>query len=226
MKGNFERCLPKVLSHEGGWSDHPSDPGGATMKGITIGTYAQWKGRKVTKDELRNITDAEVAAIYRRKYWDKVKGDDLPSGVDYVAFDAAVNSGPARSARWLQLAVGATQDGQIGPATVAAAQAQYAPAVVERAIGARLSFLRGLKTWPTFGKGWHRRVDDVRTFALAIAGDAKPITTNPVDASKQQDFVVKPDPATQPAAPIGGQTGFWAALARVLAAIFGKGKQQ
>lgn len=176
MKANFDLCLREVLSHEGLWSDHPNDPGQATMKGITIGTYAGWKGRKVTKAELRAISDAEVAAIYRRKYWDAVRGDDLPAGLDLVAFDAAVNSGPARGARWLQQALGVTADGKIGPATLARAHASYAPAVIERAVGFRLAFLRGLKTWQHFGKGWSRRVEDVRVTALAMA--SKPVVAS------------------------------------------------
>lgn len=176
MKSNFDLCLREVLRHEGLWADHPRDPGGATMKGITIGTYAQWKGRKVTKAELRAISDAEVAAIYRRKYWDKVRGDDLPSGLDLVAFDAAVNSGPARGARWLQQALGVADDGKIGPATLARAHASYAPAVIERAVGFRLAFLKRLKTWPTFGKGWSRRVEAVRGYALALTAMSAPAT--------------------------------------------------
>lgn len=203
MKSNFDNCLPEILRHEGLWADHPNDPGGATMKGITIGTYAQWKGRKVTKDELRKIPDSEVAAIYKRNYWDKVRGDDLPAGLDLVAFDAAVNSGPSRGAKWLQQAVGVTADGVVGPATLMAAQSTYAPAAIERAIAVRLAFLRSLSTWGTFGKGWSRRLDGVKAKALEMAGDGSP--------------PVRPDaPITAPAKP----AGLWAALWR---AIFGKG---
>lgn len=215
MKENFEFCLTEVLKHEGGWADHPKDPGGATMKGVTIGTYAQWKGRKVTKDELRKIPDSEVAAIYRRNYWDKVRGDDLPGGLDFVAFDAAVNSGPARGAKWLQQALGVTADGKIGPATVAAARATYAPAVVERAIAIRLAFLKSLKTWPTFGKGWARRVEDVRQDALALAAIHAPPASPEAHASAP-----KPTAATIPAKP---KTGLLAALWRALVALFRKG---
>ena len=179
MRDNFARCLSEILRHEGGYVDHPADPGGATNKGITIGTYAGWKGRKVTKAELRAISDAEVAAIYKRNYWDKVRGDDLPAGLDLVAFDAAVNSGPSRGARWLQQALGVSADGKIGPATLARAHASYAPAVIERAIGFRLAFLRGLKTWRHFGKGWSRRVEDVRVTALAMVDDVSAPVTRP-----------------------------------------------
>jgi lysozyme family protein len=180
MKSNFERCLAEVLGHEGGWSDHPADPGGATMKGVTIGTFAQFKGRKVEKDELRKISDADLRAIYRRKYWDVVRGDDLPAGLDLVAFDAAVNSGPARGARWLQEALGVTADGKVGPVTVMAARSANAEMVVIRACDLRMLFLRRLKTWPDFGKGWSRRVESVRRVALEMAlVDHKPAKTAP-----------------------------------------------
>jgi lysozyme family protein len=190
MRDNFERCLAEVLKHEGGWSDHPSDPGGATMKGVTIGTFAQFKGRKVTKDELRNISDADLRAIYKRNYWDVVRGDDLPAGLDLVAFDAAVNSGPSRGARWLQQALGVTADGKIGPATIEAARAANAGAIAIGACQIRLRFLTGLKTWPTFGKGWTRRVEAVQRVALDMARvphvnvSANPLTSKPVDVSE------------------------------------------
>ncbi len=99
---NFERALSLVLKHEGGFADHPADPGGATMMGITQATLAEWRGRPVTKDEVRALSRVEAGAIYRARYWDAVKGDDLPSGLDLAAFDYAVNSGPARAVRTIQ----------------------------------------------------------------------------------------------------------------------------
>lgn len=191
MKDNFDKCLSITLRHEGGWADHPRDPGGATMKGVTIGTYAQFKGRKVTKEELRNISDADLRTIYRRNYWDKVRGDDLPAGLDLVAFDGAVNSGPARGARWVQQGLGVAADGKIGPATIAAAKAAPVSPAIAASCDARLEFLHRLKTWPTFGRGWQSRVDDIRRQAVAMA-------TTPVAASPA------PDPVTKPAA-----SGFW-----------------
>ena len=190
MQSNFAKCLPEILRHEGGWADHPSDPGGATMKGITIGTYRQWKGRAVTKAELRAISDEEVAAIYKRNYWDKVRGDDLPAGLDLVAFDAAVNSGPARGARWLQTALGVAADGKIGPKTIAAAEAADAATAINRALDVRLSFLKAAKNkgkplWPTFGKGWGRRVSDVRKVALGMAH----VKQTPVSATRSAPHV-------------------------------------
>jgi len=196
MKDNFDKCLSITLRHEGGWADHPRDPGGATMKGVTIGTYAQFKGRKVTKEELRNISDADLRTIYRRNYWDKVRGDDLPAGLDLVAFDGAVNSGPARGARWVQQGLGVTADGKIGHATIAAAKAVPASSAIAASCDARLEFLHRLKTWPTFGKGWQRRVDDIRRQAVAM------VTATPVAVSPA------PDPVVKPAA-----SGFWAWLA-------------
>lgn len=115
MKNSFKNALKLVLVHEGGWADHPRDPGGATMKGVTLVVYQRHFGENKNKDDLRNITDAELEKIYRSGYWEKCHCDDLPVGVDYIVFDAAVNSGPGRSAKWLQGAVGAKQDGGIGP---------------------------------------------------------------------------------------------------------------
>ncbi|HMO74102.1 MAG TPA: glycoside hydrolase family 108 protein [Sphingopyxis sp.] len=166
----FAQWLPHVLKHEGGYVNHPKDPGGATNKGITQKTYDSWRDRKETpRQSVRLITDAEVSAIYRRDYWDAIKGDDLPPGVDYCVFDFAVNSGIDRAARYLQNAVGASADGKIGPATVAAARSLGAAAIINHICDARMSFLRGLRTFPTFGKGWTARVTDVRVKALAAA---------------------------------------------------------
>ena len=146
MKANFERCLSETLKHEGGWADHPSDPGGATMKGVTIATFAKFKGRSVSKAELRAISNDDLYAIYRRDFWNAIRGDDLPIGLDLVAFDAAVNSGPRRGARWLQAALGANADGVIGPQTLALSRAADPRAAIDRACDMRMQFLRRLNT--------------------------------------------------------------------------------
>ena len=149
--------------------------------GITIGTLSQWRGRKVTKAEVKALTRDEAALIYRRNYWDKVRGDDLPAGLDLVAFDGAVNSGVSRGAKWLQAALEVQPDGKIGPITVSAANLADADDVIHRALDARLTFLRGLRTWATFGRGWQRRVDEVRATALRMAKPApKPPAPPPV----------------------------------------------
>ena len=169
MRVNFLIVLPKVLVHEGGWADHAEDPGGATMRGIILATYARYKGRKVTKRELRNISDAEVAEIYKGEYWDSVRGDDLPSGMDYTVFDASVNSGVGRGPKLLQRALGVKQDARIGNGTLAAARAADPVKVIVAANAYRMGFLKGLKIWGAFGKGWSRRVADVEAFSLKLA---------------------------------------------------------
>lgn len=172
MKNNFDAALKLALKHEGGWADHPKDPGGATMKGITIAVYRANINPKGTKEDLRKITDAQVAHIYRTQYWDKVRGDDLPSGVDYAVFDYAVNSGVSRASKHLQAVVGKRQDGKIGPETLAATKAMLAQTVINNLCDKRMVFLRGLKTFATFGKGWTTRVSGVRAEALKMARTA------------------------------------------------------
>lgn len=161
MERNFQRSLSLVLKWEGGFVNHPKDPGGATNKGITLATFRRYVKRNGTVDDLKRITDAQVSTVYRKQYWDAVKGDDLPSGVDYAVFDFAVHSGPARAAKYLQAAVGVDQDGKIGPVTIAAARGMNAVDLVAAICAKRMAFLKRLNTWPTFGKGWTNRVNDV-----------------------------------------------------------------
>ena len=174
MKSNFDASLALVLVHEGGWADHPSDPGGATMKGVTIATYKAYLGREVTKTELRNIPDAHLKDIYFTRYWQKVEGDDLPIGVDLAVFDFAVNSGPGRAIKAVQKVTGADQDGIVGSRTLASIDAQGHRATIEDLCAERLRFLKRLKTWATFGAGWERRVAEVRASALAMLAQEAP----------------------------------------------------
>ncbi|RUY74008.1 glycoside hydrolase family 108 protein, partial [Mesorhizobium sp. M7A.F.Ca.CA.001.10.2.1] len=128
---NFAHALALVLKSEGLWSDNPADPGGATMKGVTLTNFRRYVKADATKADLRKISDAQVATVYRRFYWDAVAGAELPDGVDYAVFDFAVNSGPGRAAKYLQAVVGVTQDGRIGPATIAAANGKPAGVVID-----------------------------------------------------------------------------------------------
>lgn len=169
MKKNFKSALKHVLVHEGGWADHPKDPGGATMKGVTLVTYRRHFGQDKSKDDLRNIPEDELEQIYRSGYWSKCCCDKLPSGVDYAVFDAAVNSGPGRGAKWLQAAVGAKQDGGIGPKTLSRVGEHDPILVTDDMCDRRLAFLHSLPNWLTFGKGWGRRVEGVRTMAMTMA---------------------------------------------------------
>lgn len=168
MKNSYQRSLVEVLKHEGGYVNHPKDPGGATNKGITQATYDAYLGPRRKRSVLL-ITDVEVAAIYKSRYWDAVHGDELPAGLDYAVFDFGVNSGPSRAIRYLQNAVGAKADGVWGPATYKAVQACDVQKAIGKLCDTRLDFLKFQKTWPTFGKGWERRVVDVKALALKMA---------------------------------------------------------
>ncbi|MGD8590706.1 MAG: glycosyl hydrolase 108 family protein [Chromatiales bacterium] len=172
MKENFASALKHVLVHEGGFANHPDDPGGATMKGVTLNTFRRHFGPGKTVEDLRNITQEQLAQVYRTGYWDKCRGDELPSGVDYAVFDSAVNSGPGRAARWLQAAVGAKSDGAIGPKTLSMVANHEPPVIINDLCDNRLAFLQGLDIFSTFGRGWTRRVGEVRRRALEMAGAA------------------------------------------------------
>lgn len=167
MEANFQRALACTLKEEGGFVNDVHDPGGATMKGITLATYREYHPG-ASKDDLRRISDADVQHIYRHGYWDPIKGDELPSGVDLATFDFSVNSGHSRAAKYLQRLAGVTPDGIIGPITLAAVQHADAKTMVNLLCDRRLEFLKGLPTWRYFGKGWSGRVSRVRAEALAL----------------------------------------------------------
>ena len=168
MKANFDSALKAVLHHEGGFVNHPADPGGMTNLGVTKKVWEEWVGHEVDEKAMRALTPELVGPLYKAKYWDKIKGDELPDGVDYAVFDAAVNSGPGRAAKWLQACVGVEPDGGIGPKTLAAVTAIDSSALVEDYAKRRLSFLMDLPHWRTFGKGWGRRVAEVQTVASSM----------------------------------------------------------
>lgn len=183
----FAVCLPRVLKHEGGNVDHPSDPGGRTSRGITAERWAEWrKTHPGLPADVWDAPQAEVEAIYREKYWDVLWCDRLPVGVDYAVFDFGVNSGPARSAKFLQEIVGSEADGEVGPNTVAATKAADPAGVIKRLCDDRMDFLQGLSTWGTFGRGWTNRVNDVRRDALADADAAPKPVPEPIPEEKPQ----------------------------------------
>ena len=171
MKGNFKRCLEFVLRHEGGWADDPHDPGGATMKGVTLLTYKAYLGRLPSKDELRNIPDEHLIDLYKVRYWDNARCDDLDAGVDMVVFDMAVNSGVGRSSRILQRCVGATPDGAIGPKTIALTKGIMPRDLAIRFSTERRNFYKTLETFDRFGKGWLRRTNECEAEAFNMIGD-------------------------------------------------------
>lgn len=168
-ESNFDVSLQHTLKEEGGFSDHPKDPGGATMKGVTLDTYRSYKNNQhLTPENLKKITDAELRDIYLRRYWNAAKCNDLPPGVDMCVFDTAVNSGPGRASKILQECVGAVPDGVIGPKTLAAIKATDPVDLIAKYCETRLKFLRALPTFETFGKGWTARVERLQKEALAL----------------------------------------------------------
>ncbi|MCP4379812.1 MAG: glycoside hydrolase family 108 protein [Hyphomicrobiales bacterium] len=195
MNRNFPRALPLVLKHEGGFVNHPKDPGGATNKGITLATFRRYVKANGIVSDLKKLTIEQAGTVYRRQYWDQVHGAELPDGVDYTVFDFAVNSGPSRAAKYLQSVLGVSKDGRIGPATIAAARKLPAGDIINRLCDARLAFMKRIKSkgkrlWDTFGRGWSRRVADVRKHAL----DMTQPSLAPVPVPKPKP---KPDPLTE-----------------------------
>jgi lysozyme family protein len=151
---NFDQAFEKLLGHEGGYVNHPSDPGGATNWGITQAVARQ---NGYTGD-MRDLRQEQARAIYRTLYWDAIRADELPDAIRFDVFDGAVNSGVTQSIRWLQRAVGTEADGVIGSFTLNAINHLSSSVITSRYNGYRLSFMVGLKTWQDFGGGWARRI--------------------------------------------------------------------
>lgn len=169
MKENFDRCFELVLEHEGHYVNDPRDPGGRTNLGVTQRAWEAYLVRTVTEGDMRALTPKIVKPFYKFNYWDKIKGDLLPAGIDYAAFDFAVNSGVGRAAKMLQQVAGVTADGAIGPKSLEAIKACGPQQVVDALCDMRLDFLKRLPTFETFGKGWSRRVAEVKAKASSMA---------------------------------------------------------
>ena len=168
MQANYEKCLEAILHHEGGYVNHPQDPGGETNLGVTKRVYEEWGGNKDMKDLLVE----DVAPIYKKNYWDRVKGDSLPSGLDICIFDFGVNAGPGRAAKYIQTQIGTIADGGIGPNTLAKLNEYLSKTPIEKAIrdyqSVRQDYYEQLSTFATFGKGWTRRVQETTKMALEM----------------------------------------------------------
>jgi lysozyme family protein len=168
MKDNWDNAFRLMLQSEGGFVNHPSDPGGMTNLGVTKATWESWVGREVDEAEMRGLTAEKVEPLYKERYFDAVRGDELPMGLDYLMFDFAVNAGAGRSIKTLQTAVGVTPDGGFGTITMAAVQAVDPVELIERFSQAKEDFYRSLTTFSTFGKGWLNRVAQVKVKASAM----------------------------------------------------------
>ena len=168
MQANYDKCLETILHHEGGYVNHPKDPGGETNLGVTKRVYEEFGGTK----DMKELTVEDVAPIYKKGYWDKMKGDDLPGGLDLCVFDFGVNAGPGRAAKYLQTQIGTVADGGIGPNTLAKLEEYIREngehEAVKKYQEMRQKYYESLSTFATFGKGWTRRVDETTKLALDL----------------------------------------------------------
>ena len=168
MQANYDKCLETILHHEGGYVNHPKDPGGETNLGVTKRVYEEHGGTK----DMKELTVEDVAPIYKKGYWDKMRGDDLPNGLDLCVFDFGVNAGPGRAAKYLQTMIGTTPDGGIGPMTLKAVSEYVEKQGLAKAIDnyqeARQAYYEKLSTFDTFGRGWTRRVDETTQLAKTM----------------------------------------------------------
>ena len=168
MQSNWKRSFELMLQSEGGFANHPSDPGGMTNLGVTKATWENWIGRASNEAEMRGLTPEKVEPMYKKKYWDAVRGDELKVGIDYLMFDFAVNAGAGRAIKTLQTAIGVPADGGFGPITMAAMKSFEPVKLIERFSQAKEDFYRSLNTFDVFGKGWLNRVERVKGEALTM----------------------------------------------------------
>jgi lysozyme family protein len=168
MKENFDSALKMILKSEGGFVNHKLDPGGMTNLGVTKKVWEAWVGKAVGEKEMRALTPATVAPLYKKQYWDAVKADELPTGLDYLMFDFAINAGLGRAIKTMQKAIGTNPDGAIGPKTMQALKdADQADLIAKFSMEKEL-FYKSLPTFATFGKGWMRRVAEAQSHAVTM----------------------------------------------------------
>jgi lysozyme family protein len=169
MTKNFRDCLELVLKHEGGYIDHPKDPGGRTNLGVTQRVWEEWIGHPATEKDMRELTPALVAPMYEMRYWRTSYCEKLPRGLDLLVFSMAVNAGAGRSVKLLQDAIGVVTDGVIGPNTMAKINEANVETLINKFSEARTAYYKGLKLFPVFGRGWLNRTDKERLEALDMA---------------------------------------------------------
>jgi lysozyme family protein len=167
MTSNFKECLDLVLKSEGGWVNHPSDPGGETNLGVTKRVWIEYVGHPV--ESLKKLTKEDVAPLYELKYWRPCYCEVLPRGLDFVVFSMGVNAGPGRSVKLLQSAIGCVPDGVIGPRTRELISSSNGADIIKKFSTVRREYYQSLKTFPIFGKGWLARVDREEQEALDMA---------------------------------------------------------
>jgi len=178
MLSNWQQAFEQMLKSEGGFTDDERDNGnklpdgrkGSTMLGVTQYNWEAHVGHQVTHDDMRKLTPADVEPLYKKKYWDAVRADELPSGIDYMVFDMGVNAGPGRAIKLLQTSVGVTPDGGFGPMTMAAVQTANPIELIERFSQAKEGFYRSLDSFSVYGTGWLNRVAAVKLKASSMLG--------------------------------------------------------
>ena len=170
MNANFDKCLDLLLDDEGGFVNNPKDPGGMTNLGVTKAAWESFVGHTVAEKEMRNLTRKSVASFYERKYWDACKCDDIPSGIDYLIFDFAVNAGVGTAVKLLQNVLGITRDGSVGPVTLQNVAISDKIDLISRCSSAKISHYEDLPAFPEFGKGWLSRVELVKSRACSMLG--------------------------------------------------------
>ena len=173
MQANYQKCLETILHHEGGYVNHPKDPGGETNLGVTKRVYEAWvMENDLSQKDMKDLLVEDVAPIYKKNYWDRVKGDQLPNGLDLCVFDFGVNAGTGRAAKYLQTMIGTVADGGIGPNTLKALGNYVEENGLEQTIKnyqeARQEYYESLSTFETFGRGWTRRVDETTELAIEM----------------------------------------------------------
>lgn len=175
---NLETCLAFTLVREGGFVNDPVDPGGATNHGITLATLRAWRGAPVSVEDVRNLTAEDAKPIYGTNYWNPIRGDQLPPGVDLSVFDFGVNAGTRRTAEQLQEIVGVTVDGHIGPKTLAAVNEADPAKLIEALCVRHEAYYQTLPTFWKFGKGWTSRAEACKAASLEIlrGANARPST--------------------------------------------------
>lgn len=171
MISNWKRSFDLLLQSEGGYADHPSDPGGRTNLGVTQVAWESYVGRSSNEKEMRALTREMVEPLYKRKYWDACRCDELPTGIDYLIFDFAVNAGVGRSVKTLQQSLGVIVDGAIGTITLRVANTENPIEIINKFSSAKEVFYRSLPTFAVFGGGWLNRVDRVKNEAILISAD-------------------------------------------------------
>jgi lysozyme family protein len=198
MNTDYPTCLTFTLQSEGTFVNNPHDPGGATMKGITLATFRNFKNdSSLDSSDLKNITNAEVSAIYSQNYWATNSCDSLNSGVDLMVFDMDVNCGDSRSAKLLQAAVGTAIDGAVGPATLAAANSIDSVKLINGLAAHQTAFYQSLSTFQYFGKGWINRIHARQAAALSLAANTHPIPVSmPLPVQPLQPAPIDEPPAT------------------------------